>query len=82
MGASNYGNNFGFRRSADLEIEGRQKVPATGTFRQGTLVQIDPAAPGYLKACAAGAVGKGGYIGLLIQEDAWDRSIYDSAMID
>ncbi len=81
--ASNYGLNFGFRRTDDVAVrEGRLRTPAVGTFRQGTLVQFDPAAPGYLKACPSGAVGDGGTVGLLIQEEAHILSIYGTSHID
>lgn len=76
--ASNYGRNFGFRRSDESYriSEGRLRTPATGTFRIGQLVEIDPAAPGYLKAAAANAVGSGGTVGLLVQEEQFIGSIY------
>lgn len=82
--ASDYGLNFGFRRSDETVrvSDGRLKTPATGTFRIGSLVQYDPATPGYLKAAAANAVGEGATVGLLIQEDAWDRSIYVTKHLD
>lgn len=76
--ASNYGRNFGFRRSDESVrlSEGRQRTPATGTFRIGMLVAMDPAAPGYLEAAAAGQVGDGGTVGLLVQEEQFIGSIY------
>jgi len=82
--ASDYGLNFGFRRSDEsvLVREGRLKVPTTGTFRLGSLVTFDPAAPGYLKVAAANEVGEGGTVGLLVQEEIWDRSIYAPTRID
>lgn len=82
--ASDYGLNFGFRRSDEsvLNREGRLKVPTTGTFRLGSLVMFDTANPGYLKAATSGAVGEGGTVGLLVQEEIWDRSIYAPEKID
>jgi hypothetical protein len=82
--ASDYGLNFGFRRSDETVrvSDGRLKTPKTGTFRLGSLVSYDPANPGYLKAAAANAVGEGATVGLLIQEDAWDRSIYQGRILD
>lgn len=82
--ASDYGLNFGFRRSDETMLvrEGRLKVPATGTFRLGSLVEFDPAAAGYLKVAPASAVGEGGTVGLLVQEEVWDRSIYAPHTID
>lgn len=76
--ASNYGRNFGFRRSDESVrvSEGRLRTPATGTFRIGMLVTFDPAAPGYLKAAAANEVGDGGTVGLLLQEEQFIGSIY------
>ena len=82
--SSDYGLNFGFRRSDEsvLNREGRQKVPVTGTFRLGTLVMFDTASAGYVKAATANAVGEGGTVGLLVQEEIWDRSIYAPSRID
>jgi hypothetical protein len=82
--ASDYGLNFGFRRSDESVrgSEGRLKVPATGTFRLGSLVKFDKDNSGYLKAAAADEVGSGGYIGLLVQEEIWDRSIYAPDRVD
>lgn len=81
---SNYGLNFGFRRSGgDSAVrEGRFRVPKTGTFRQGEIVTIDPAAPGFVKKAAAGAAIVPGVTGLLIQHDAWQESIYEAGEVD
>lgn len=82
--ASDYGINFGFRRSDEslLHKESRLKVPTTGTFRMGSLVTFDPANPGYLKAADANAIGEGSTVGLLTQEEVWDRSFYGPEHID
>lgn len=84
--ASDYGLNFGFRRSDESYrvAEGRLRTPATGTFRLGSLVMMDAANPGYLKAATANAVGEGGTVGLLVQEEDWNPSIYgiDPSKID
>lgn len=82
--ASDYGLNFGFRRSDESmrTSDGRLKTPATGTFRIGSLVTYDAATPGYLKAAAANEVGDGATVGLLLQEDSWDRSIYQGRILD
>lgn len=82
--ASDYGWNFGFRRSDESVAvrEGRLKTPVSGTFRIGSLVQFDPASLGYLKACAAGAIGEGATVGLLVQEEIWNRSIYETNHLD
>lgn len=79
-----YGPNFGFRRFDETvsNREGRLKVPTSGTFRLGSLVTFDPATPGYLKAAAADEVAVGGYGGLLVQEEIWDRSIYAAPDVD
>lgn len=76
--ASNYGRNFGFRRSDESVrvSEGRLRTPATGTFRLGMLATFDPAAPGYLKAADLNEVGEGGTVGLLLQEEQFIGSIY------
>lgn len=76
--ASNYGRNFGFRRSDEslANREGRLRTPAAGTFRIGGLVAFDPANPGFLKAAAANQVGEGGTVGLLVQEEQFIGSIY------
>jgi hypothetical protein len=82
--ASDYGLNFGFRRSDESVrlSEGREKVPASGTFLLGSLVSMDPANLGFLKAAASAEVGEGGTVGLLVQEEIWDRSIYAPDRID
>lgn len=82
--ASDYGLNFGFRRSDEsvMNHEGRLKVPATGTFRLGGLVMFDTASAGYLKAGTANVIGEGGTVGLLVQEEIWDRSVYAPSTID
>ncbi len=78
--ASDYGLNFGFRRSDESmsRHEGRFKTPAGITWRLGTAVEIDPATPGYLKRSAADAVPLPGIHGLLVQEESHLRSIYNS----
>ena len=82
--ASDYGQNFGFRRSdASMAIrEGRLKVPGTGTFKQGECVVFDPANPGFLKRAGANEAAVPGYSGMLIQEEIWDRSIYGRQVLD
>jgi hypothetical protein len=77
--ASDYGLNFGFRRSDEVVriSEGRYRTPKTGTLLQGTAVEINFATPGYLKAAAAGARPRPGVCGLLVQELAHIQSIYD-----
>lgn len=76
--ASNYGRNFGFRRSDENTriSNGRLRTPATGTFRMGMLVARDAAAPGFLKAATANQIGAGGEVGLLVQEEGFIGSIY------
>lgn len=82
--ASNYGPAFGFRRSDEtLAVrEGRQRVPATGTYLQGQAVIFDAAAPGYLKLAAADEPSTPGYVGVLVQEEAHIFSSYDNQFID
>lgn len=82
--ASDYGLNFGFRRSDESMAirEGRLKVPAAGVFRQGECVVFDPANPGFLKRAAANEAAVPGYSGMLIQEEVWDRSIYGRQVLD
>jgi hypothetical protein len=82
--ASDYGLNFGFRRSDESMAvrEGRQRVPAAGTFKQGDYVALDPANPGFLKRADANVVPQTGLTGLLVQEEAWDRSIYGRQVLD
>jgi hypothetical protein len=82
--ASDYGLNFGFRRSHEgISVrEGRQKTPATGPqLLQGTYVVLDDANPGYLKVAAAAQDPVTGVSGLLVQEE-FDRSIYETSVID
>lgn len=80
--ASNYGRNFGFRVSDESKriSNGRLRTPAAGTFRIGMLVEQDPAAPGFLKAAALNAVGSGGTVGLLVQEEQFIGSIYSQGV--
>lgn len=80
--ASDYGLNFGFRRSDESMrsgTEGRLKVPAAGTFHQGDVVTFDPANAGFIKLAAAGDPLDAGFTGLLIQEEGWDASTYEAA---
>lgn len=68
--------------------EGRLKVPATGTFRQGSLITFDPAnlgagtQPSLIKAAADGQIGEGGTVGLLVQEDSHISSVFGAEYID
>ncbi len=84
--ASNYGLNFGFRRSDESVrsvAEGRFKTPASGSaLLLGTAVQIDSASAGYLKACAAQAALVPGFSGVLLQEEIMFRSIYEQDLVD
>jgi hypothetical protein len=85
MAASVYGRNFGFRRSDEtLRVtEGRFKTPATGAqLLLGTAVQIDPANPGYLRACDANATLVPGFAGILTQDEFHLPSIYQPQVID
>lgn len=80
--ASDYGLNFGFRRSDESMAtrEGRFKTPATGDMlRIGTAVELDPANPGYLKQCDAGADPVSGLRGLLVQEESHLGSVFDAS---
>lgn len=82
--ASDYGLNFGFRRSDEhlrTGTEGRMTVPATGTFTQGDLVSIDPANPGFMKLAAANAPIQPGFTGLIIQENAWDFPLHSNQIV-
>lgn len=83
--ASDYGLNFGFRRSDEsLRVsEGRVRTPATGApLLLGTCVEIDPANAGYLRQAAAGAAPRTGICGLLVQEESHIDSIYDAQVKD
>lgn len=80
--ASDYGLNFGFRRSDESMAtrEGRFKTPVDGDLlRQGSAVELDPANPGYLKVAAAGVPGVSGLRGLLVQEESHLGSVFDAA---
>ncbi len=79
---SDYGKNFGFRRSEPSVREGRLSVPATGDFYQGDLVTYDPANAGQLKRAGAGAAVVAGFTGLLIQEEGWDVSAFGAPVVD
>ena len=82
--ASDYGLNFGFRRSDEsLRLsEGRFKTPAASAFKIGTAVEIDPASPGYLKQSATNATPVPGKSGLLVQEENFLRGTYDAMGYD
>lgn len=77
---SDYGRNFGFLRSDEhvRVSEGRFKTPVGSSLLLGTVVEIDPASAGYMKQSATNPTFITGYCGLLLQELAWDRSIYDA----
>lgn len=79
--ASDYGLNFGFRRSDESMAtrEGRFKTPATGdALLIGTAVEIDGAEPGYLKQSAADAAPVSGLRGLLVQEENHLGSVFEA----
>lgn len=83
--ASDYGLNFGFRRSDESVrvSEGRLKTPKTGPLLLlGTAVEIDPDVAGFLRPAPAGAKPRTGTCGLLVQEEVWDRTIYQSDRVD
>lgn len=83
--ASDYGLNFGFRRSDESVAvrEGRYKTPASGSaLLLGTLVSIDTASAGFLKQAVSAAPVVPGFTGLLVQEEIWDRSIYEAQRVD
>lgn len=78
--ASDYGSNFGFRRSDESMAiaEGRFKTPATGAaLLHGTAIEINPASAGYVKASAVDTVPTGGFHGLLVQEDSHLFGLYE-----
>lgn len=82
--ASNYGLNFGFRHSdeSSRRSEGRFKTPVGSSLRYGTAVEIDAASAGYLKQSAADVSPLAGVRGLLLQEEDFDRSIYETSIVD
>lgn len=66
----NFGDSFGFRRSDEILHSGAEanlKVPTTGTFLQGEVVELDPANPGYVKRSATDLPLVPGIRGLLVQ---------------
>ena len=77
--ASDYGLNFGFRRSDESMAirEGRNKTPVGAALRQGSGVEIDAANPGFMKQSATGVSPRSGFHGLLVQEDAHLFSIHE-----
>lgn len=82
--ASDYGLNFGFRRSDEsMRIsEGRLRTPVGSSLQLGTAAELDPDNPGYLRVAANNAVPRPGICGLLLQEEIWDRSIYENQLVD
>lgn len=79
--ASDYGLNFGFRRSDETlaNREGRFRTPPDGDLRQGTAVMIDPDEPGFLKECPANQAAVTGLTGLLVQEESHLGSVFSAA---
>lgn len=77
--ASDYGRNFGFRRSDESMAtrEGRFKTPTDVDLRQGVAIEIDAATPGYYKQCAANAAPVSGLRGLLVQEESHIFSAFE-----
>ena len=88
--ASEYGLNFGFRVSDETRRSsfGRVRTPKTGpALLIGTAVELDPANPMYLRAVTAGRIAEADFAwgptaGLLIQEEEWDRTIYQTDVLD
>lgn len=83
--ASDYGLNFGFRRSDESMswAEGRYKTPAGGSaLKLGTAVEIDAANDGFLKTSATATTPVTGVHGLLVQEDSHIFSIYEKPWKD
>lgn len=79
--ASDYGLNFGFRRSDESMAvrEGRFKTPASSALLLGSAVEIDPAEPGYLVQSAINAAPVAGFHGLLVQEESHLGSVFEAA---
>jgi hypothetical protein len=83
--ASDYGPNFGFRVSDETRRSsmGRVKTPATGaTLLQGTAVAIDQNTAGFLRVATANEHPRTGTCGLLVQEESWNRTVYESSYVD
>lgn len=77
--ASDYGRNFGFRRSDESVrvAEGRFKTPASGSaLLNGTAVKIDASSAGYVVTCSANDPLVTGFSGILVQEEIHLPSIY------
>jgi hypothetical protein len=85
---SNYGKNFGFRwiddKSATRQSRYRMSatVPGSGHYQVGSLVTLDPAHEGFLAVAGANADLVPGLTGLLISEDEFIRSIYETDILD
>lgn len=77
--ASDYGLNFGFRRSDESNAtrEGRLKTPVGSALLLGTAVEVNPASAGYLKQSAADAAPKTGKSGILVQEENHIPGLFD-----
>lgn len=82
--ASDYGLNFGFRVSdeSSRSSNGRLKTPAGSALRLGSAVELDPAAAGYLRQAASAAKPRTYTCGLLVQEEIWDRGLYEAQELD
>lgn len=79
--ASDYGLNFGFRRSDEtLAVrEGRFKSPKTALVLQGQLVMLDAAEPGHLKLAPTNTAPVTGLVGLAVQEEDHLGSVFAAA---
>ncbi len=80
---SDYGLNFGFRRSDESSrsaAEGRYRTPVGSALALGTMVQIDADNPGFLEQAPANTALQTGFSGLLLQELDFERSVYESEM--
>jgi hypothetical protein len=88
--ASDYGLNFGFRRSDEAYrvSAGRYKTPAgtAGVMQLGTCVEVDLTVdetdPAVLKQAAAGAESRPETCGVLLQEEIMFRSLYEHDVVD
>lgn len=82
--ASDYGLNFGFRVSDETRrsSNGRVRTPVGSALLLGTAVEVDPAAPGYLRVAGNAAKPRTGTCGLLVQEEIWDRPLYGQQVLD
>jgi hypothetical protein len=79
-----YSRSFGFRSFENIVRRGREKTPTSGSIKIGAPITIDPAAPGKVKAAAAGASTAGAGVAVYehVQAKGLDAAVAGTADFD